>query len=263
MNYGLYLAASGALTSLHRLDVAANNLANASTPSFKKDYALLKARPAARIEDDLPFLPSNLLLERLGAGPLLDRTRVDFTPGAVQKTGNPLDVAIQGEGFLLVRAPASPDEAGDDAGLRFTRDGRLTLDGAGRLVQAATGLPVLDVNDQPIFLGSAADVRIEADGDIVQGGRAVARLQIARPPDSAALTKEGQGLYRASPQAIVNRQPAAGTLLQGALEQANVDPIQATMAVSKAAGAVASNVSMIRAFDQLMDRAINGLGRVG
>lgn len=68
MYYGIQLAASGALTSLYRTDVLANNLANINTAGFKPDMVYTRQRDTARVEDDLPFLPTDDLLERLGAG---------------------------------------------------------------------------------------------------------------------------------------------------------------------------------------------------
>jgi len=263
MNYGMYVSAAGLLTGLSRMDTAANNLANTNTPAFKRDYAPLQQRDAARIEDDLPFLDSNALLERLGAGPLVGATKTDYSPAAPEPTGNPLDLAIRGEGFFVVRGPAGSDETGDNAGLRFTRDGRFTRDANGRLVMATTGLPVLDINNKPIFLGDNGAVKIDASGAITQAGRVIAQIQIARPPDSASLHKIGDGIYAASAQAMATRRPVPGTLLQGAIEQSGINPIDAMMAVNNAGGAVRANVNMIRAHDEIMDRAINQFGRIG
>src|SRR5881396_1878551 len=103
MSYGLQISASGVMTSLFAQDVYANNLANIDTPGFKADIPSIMPRQAVRQEDGLPFLPSNKLLERLGGGVLLNPNRVDFTQGSFKDTGNPLDLAISGDGFFVVR----------------------------------------------------------------------------------------------------------------------------------------------------------------
>ena len=68
MNYGMYISASGALTSMHRLDALTNNLANVNTVGFKPHTPAVKQRDVARVEDDMPLADSNAMLERLGGG---------------------------------------------------------------------------------------------------------------------------------------------------------------------------------------------------
>lgn len=103
MNYGLQISASGVLTSMYRQDVLANNLANMSTVGYKPDVPTTMLRDPARIEDDLGFMPSNDLIERLGAGVLSAPNRVSFAQGALETTNRPMDLAIEGDGFFVVR----------------------------------------------------------------------------------------------------------------------------------------------------------------
>ncbi|NJL35078.1 MAG: hypothetical protein HC893_16000 [Chloroflexaceae bacterium] len=87
MYYGIQLSVSGILTNLYKTDVAANNLANASTTGFKPEVATSKFRESAREEDGLGNYPSNELLERLGGGVHLQRNRTDHSQGGLERTG--------------------------------------------------------------------------------------------------------------------------------------------------------------------------------
>jgi flagellar basal body rod protein FlgG len=258
MNYGIQLSASGALTAMYRQDVAANNLANMDTAGFKPDIAATRQRPVVREEDSVWNLPSNALLERLGGGLLLAPNRVDFGQGALQRTGNSLDVAIQGDGFMVVRDDT--DTSGDR--LRLTRDGRLTRDRNGRLVSAATGQPVLDPQNRPIRIPDGPQVVIEENGLIRQGKETIGQIALIDVPDRAKLTKLGNSLFNAPADAINARTPSTGALKQFHIEQSGVDEFRALMAVSSAAREVETNIGMIQSQDRMIERAISSLGRV-
>ncbi|MEO1583013.1 MAG: flagellar hook basal-body protein [Planctomycetota bacterium] len=258
MNHGMYISASGALTSMHRLDALTNNLANVNTVGFKPHSPAVRQREAARIEDGLAFADSNAMLERLGGGVQLVPTRIGFTQGALQETGNPLDVAVNGDGFLMVRG----DRNGDTAELRLTRDGRLSLDGNGTLVQSTTGRPVLSVGNQPIRLDPAKQVVIDGNGAVLQDGLEVSRIRFVDVPDRQRLDKRGDGLFGMSADAQESLAPATGLIVQGSVESSTVDEIGALMKVQAAAGDARSNLAMIEYHDRLMDRAVNRLGRV-
>jgi flagellar hook-basal body protein len=150
MNYGLYVSAAGALTSLHRQDVVANNLANLNTVGFKPDSVFTKTRLPERLESGQSFADPQYLLEQLGGGQHLHPTFISFRQGDLAETHNDLDVAIMGEGFFAVQAGSGPDS------IRLTRDGRFTLNTDGELVMSTSGMRVLDVNDEPIRLNRNA-----------------------------------------------------------------------------------------------------------
>jgi flagellar basal-body rod protein FlgF len=257
MSYGLQISASGAMTAMYRQDVFANNLANIDTVGFKPDIATSRPRDAARREDGLPFLPSNALLERLGAGTMLNPNLIDFSQGALKTTGNALDLAIQGDGFFVVRDET--DGATDR--VRLTRDGRFTRDRDGRIVSASTGMPLLDVNNRPIVLRNG-DVTIAGDGSVRQGGEVVARVQVTDVADRSRLTKLGHSLFAADDRALAARREGTGSVAQFAVEDSGADEIQTLMRLTSAAREVDSNLSMIQTHDRLMERAIASLGRV-
>ncbi len=258
MNYGLQISASGVMAALYRQDVLTNNLANLDSVGFKADIPATYLRPAAREEDGVHWLPSNGLLEKLGAGVLLAPNRVDFTQGSLEANQGPLDLAIQGEGFFLVRSEMD----GTSDRLRLTRDGRFSLDSRGRLVMASLGLPVLDIQNRPITLSDPKDVTIEPDGTVRQGDAIVARIQVTQVPDTGTLAKEGHSLFLAPNDALANRTPARGRIRQHAIERSGVDEVRAILEISSAAREVEANVGLMQQHDRMMERAINTLGRV-
>lgn len=265
MNYGYQLAASGIMTAMYRQDVAANNLANVETAGFKPDSSFTIPRQAARIEDRLSHLPSNTMLERLGAGVLLAPNSTSFTQGSLVRTGNDLDVAIRGEGFLTVSAGTGTGRGGAQQ-VRLTRDGRLTLNDRGELVTVTGGHNVLSDAGRPITLEAGEKVVIDGDGTIRQGGAEVARIRLANVPDKRQLRKVGHNLYAASNAALNSRfglgTSGVGELVQGHIEGSAVDTIKAMMAVQSAASAVSSATRIMSVHDEITGRLISSLGRV-
>ena len=261
MYYGIQLSVSGILTSSYRTDALANNLANANTTAFKPVSAIAKQREAVRVEDGAAHLPSNAMLERLGAGAHPAANRTEFTQGAIQRTGGDLDLAIQGDGFFVLRD--SSDQATD--ALRLTRDGRMLRNADGTLVHAQSGLPVLDTNGNTINVPQrgpgGAEVTIDDRGNIRIGGRRVAQVEFVDIPDQDRLERIGRTLYQPTAQQLDSATPATGRIEQGAVEASAVDPITAMMGVTDAAGAISTNTRMVDFQDRMIDQAINTFGR--
>ena len=139
----------------------------------------------------------------------------DFSTGSVRDTGRPLDVALQGDGWLVVQTPR---------GERYTRAGSLTIDASGQLVTPHGDLVVGDGG--PITLrGGASDVLIGDDGTVSVKGQSAGRLKIVRFKDpQTALVKEGETLFAAA--GSERPAEAVGTrVTQGALEQSNVNVV--------------------------------------
>ena len=256
MNYGLYLAASGVSTNMARLDVLSNNLSNVNTVGFKPLSAPTRARDVVRVEDGLQHMRSDRMLERLGAGVMPAPTMVRDRQGALTETGRPLDVAIQGDGFLVARAGEG------EAGLRLTRDGRLAMDGDGTLRLAGSGSAVLDDRGQPIRVDPSRRMEIRGDGVVLQDGGAVARLRVATVADPTALRPMGEGLYASRDGSPLGLRAAEGVVRQGMVEGSAVDPVRTLMGINRAGSASRSNLRVIDLINQNMQSAINRFGRV-
>lgn len=208
---GLVSSLSGTLAQAKRVEKIANNLANADTVGFKADHLIFEeALQGAHIPDersDLPERPytDTELLSRAG-----DERRValfgaeftDLRAGQFRATQNPLDIAIEGNGFLEVLTPD---------GIRLTRAGSLTLDAAGRLVNRdgflilGAGAPGANPETRAIVLGSQSLVQIDADGQIyssqANGGTPLGRLALVQVENPAALKKQAGQLFEALPDA--------------------------------------------------------------
>jgi flagellar basal body rod protein FlgG len=255
MNYGLYLSAGGALASMHRENVLANNLANLNTIGFKPDHVDARQRLPARLEDAASFADPQMLLEQLGGGLLVEPTRVGLDQGALIASGRSLDVAIDGEGFFVV-APRAGAAASEE---RLTRDGRWTTGPGGALTTEA-GLLVLDEVHRPIQVDPALPVAIDAGGAISQEGAIVAQLRIVAVGDGRDVAKAGANLLRLRDGAAVRA--ASGRVRQGHTEASAVDPILTMHAMMSAAKAAQSNLKMMQYHDQVLGQAFNTFGRV-
>ena len=243
---------------MYRQDVAANNLANINTAGFKPDIACLRTRDAATIEDGLSALPSNTLLEKLGAGVMLAPNRINQTQGSIQTTGDSMHAAIKGEGFFVIRDAADKDTNR----VRLTRDGRFARNSNGRLVLSGTGQPVLDSTDKPIEIPDSAPFTIQPSGAIIQKGQEIAQLQVIEVSDKSRLKKVGEGLFAADADTISSRRRASGQVVQGAIEASAIDEVRALLDVQAASRDVEGNISMMKAHDRTIDRAINQFGRL-
>lgn len=257
MNYGLYLSAAGALTSSHRQDVAANNLANVNTVGFKPQLAAAQARPAEAQEDFAPFGTGQQLLERLGGGTVIAPSRVSLAAGPINPSGNPLDAALpQANAFFTVENAETPGVPA------LTRDGRFLVSDAGELV-TPSGARVLGDNGAPIQVPAGVPVQLEADGRVTAGDLDVGRLGVVELADADASKLRAIGGNRfglvggAATTAV-----AAPVLEVGAIEGSASNPIQQLSAMMLATQATTSNLRLIEQHDLLMDRAINTLGRV-
>ena len=258
MNYGLYLSASGVMTNMYRQDVFANNLANVHTHAFKEDLPELRQRRPEAIEAQLGMEVSHELLDRLGGGVFAGPQRFDMTAGPMTETGNPLDVALKEEGRFFAVSTNDPQTGAQQ--VHLTRDGRFMRNEAGELVTAA-GARVLDVNDDPIVLAADATARIDPAGRVLQNGQPVAQLQVAEVNDPQQLEKRGTNLFAfdgPDPRQILDNPRVHAGFIEGS----GVNPITALMRMIAATKSVSGNADMIRHHDNLMDLAVNRLGRV-
>ncbi len=259
MNYGLYLSASGVLSNTYRQDVFANNLANAETVGFKPDMPSVRQRDPESVEDQLGYGMSDALMDRLGGGVLAGTQRINFTAGAHRQTGTPLDVALIEKNQFFAVQSINPDTG--EAQARLTRDGRFTLNSARELV-TQSGQRVLDASDNPIVIDGQGKAAIGPGGQVLLNGEQVAQLQVARVADLEGLTKLGDGLFTMTGQDT--RQVVDNPSIRpGFIEASGVDPITTMMQIVAATKAATGNANMIRYHDQLLDRAVNTLGRVG
>ena len=256
MNYGMYLAATGAMTNIYKQEVMANNLANANTVAYKPDMVYTRQRLPERLESGGG--DPQRLLEQLGGGHLLSPTRINLTQGGFTDTGNDLDMAINGEGFFVV----SSSGGANAEDLRLTRDGRFSLIATGELVMTGTGMKLLDIENMPIVLDRTATLQVRSNGELVQNGQVRATLRLATATDQRQLTKIGENLLTVNSTDPQSLRPADGKFVQGRVEESAVDPVMMLMAMIGAAKLASANLKMMQYHDQIIGQAVNKLGRV-
>ena len=167
------------------MEVIANNIANVDTVGFKRDLAVMQSRYAEAIEQGT-VSPGAGTINDIGGGVQFRETATDFSPGPLRKTGNPSDVALQGDGFFVV-------QKGQERLL--TRAGNFRLTAEGNLV-TQQGYPVLGEGNSPINISpTAGPWEIDASGSVSQSGTRQ-ELQIAKPASLGDLVKVGENLFR-------------------------------------------------------------------
>ena len=250
MIYGLYLSATGVMTSSYKEDVIANNLANSETIGFKRNDPQFRQRLTALQESRRPGDWSDSTLEGVGGGLLAMPTGIDFTQGAFDKTGSPLDAAIEGSGFFAVQ---------DQQQTRLTRDGRFSVSRDGSLV-TPTGHKVLDARGRPVTLAPDASTQIHDDGSISQNGQTVAKLGLFDIADHSTLVKVGQNLLAvADPNQL---KPATGSLHPEFLEGSNAEPTIELANLMDAQRQLEANANLIRTQDSTLQRLVNDVGKI-
>ncbi len=216
MENALLVGLSRQMVLARELDVVANNIANVNTNAFKADNSMFEQylMPVARENRfDVPDRQLSFVNDR--------GTWRSLRPGAIQHTGNPLDVAISGDGYLVVQTPN---------GERYTRDGALQINAQGQLV-TADGSPVLGDNGPIVFQTTDHSVAIAPDGRVtvtesgatnIESQRGRIRLVSFAAPGQ--LQKEGENQYSA-PAGVAAVPDTTSTLMQGSIEKSNVNGV--------------------------------------
>lgn len=256
---GMYTAASGMITDQRRLDVIANNLANASTAGYKRDTAVVQAFErflVVRKNDNAPGTSGDPAVGYLSFGTLLPHTSARLTTGSLRVTGNDLDVAIEGDGFFTVATPR---------GTRYTRNGSFRQDAGGFLV-TQEGHQLL-VGGRPVR-AAAGGFSIRPTGEVMADGRAVGNLDIVTSQELGTIRKEGDGFWtlalEGEPSALVIPDESSGNfkLKVGYLESSNVEPVLEMVEMMTIIRNYEANQRLIHAQDDALNKSVNEVGRI-
>jgi flagellar basal-body rod protein FlgF len=247
----MYIAYTGARNAERKMEQIANNLANVSSAGYKQDKSV-----------DQGVVPLNFAVgqdqvsisgEAPGA-PLLYRSTgaqyVDFSPGQMRATGNPLDAALDGDAFFTVATPG---------GERLTRAGNFHVDGAGSLV-TPSGEKVLG-NGGPIRVGDGV-LSISRDGQLSVGGAVVDTLKLRKVSDPQRLVKTGNNLFDVPKDLPLLAAGKDVTVNQGFLEESNVAAVQGMTEMIEASRMFEAYTKMMTTISELASKASNDLGRV-
>lgn len=273
----LWVPLSGAIAQQRKVETIANNVANANTPGFKKEQIVFKEyltqfEKGTDQDIDLPhkeWKPEDFY-RSYGAEHAkvkVDGTFTDFEQGQLTPTGNALDLALHGKGFFEILTPN---------GVRYTRQGALTINNQGQLV-TQSGNPVLsktDQNPQPVE-GTQAQLpspqeriitlppgrmTINLQGELLVNNQKLTDLSVVEFEDIQALRKEGNSHFiNKSPDNI--KQLVNTTVQQGFVEQSNVNAVQEMSELIKANRQFESIQKVIKVYDTISGKGVNEIGK--
>ncbi len=248
---GIYIAASGMMAQEAKQSAIANNLANVSTPGFKRDIAV--GESFSDIVSGFARSP----VGRLGMSTAITAVYSDHSPGSMASTENPFDLAIEGDGMFAIQT---------DTGIRYTRAGNFKLDAESYLV-TRDGHRVLGV-DGPIRVDGS--LVVQDDGGVYSDADFRGQLRVMIPTVGDVLVKVGGGLFRERDGAdgvagagMVQAKPGEARVVQGALESANVNVVREMVDMITGYRTYEAAQRALLSHDALLDKAVNEVGRVG
>lgn len=221
---------------MREMGVVANNIANSSTTGFRREGVVFSEYVAALGQD-----PSLSMAHASGR-------MVDLSQSTISQTGGSFDFAIQGEGFFLIETPD---------GNRLTRAGSFTPSAEGELV-TPDGYRLLDAGGAPVFVPpDAKGVSLASDGTLSTGGQPIAQIGLWQPSDPLSLRHQTGTLFAAE-----DVEPAEGaTILQGMLEDSNVEPVAEISRMIEVQRAYELGQKFLDAEDERVRGVISTLGR--
>ncbi|PCJ66196.1 MAG: flagellar basal-body rod protein FlgF [Candidatus Hydrogenedentota bacterium] len=252
MIQGLYSAANGMMAVEDRQAVIANNIANATTPGFKRQLAVQKgfyqelvgtgAHPQLFNSEKAP-----------GGGLKVNETFTNYANGIVTETGNPLDLALIGPGFFEVDTPD---------GVRLTRSGRFSV-GENGFIVTGNGNRLLGVSGEPIDV-SGGMVQIDEAGNVYVNDEIRDQLSILEFDDPHALSREGYTLFRAADAVLASSRQAESTIIapqsiEGSNVQLPVEMVNMMMALR----AYAANQQVLQSVSETTGKLIDQVGGQG
>jgi flagellar basal-body rod protein FlgF len=244
MGNAIYVGLSRQMLLQRELDIVANNLANVDTAGFKFEKLMANTD---EVTTPAPGGGAPTPVDFVAAAGVAR----DYTQGPLTQTGSPLDVAIDGKGFFQISTSSGP---------RYTRDGRFKLDPTGRLVtqdgnavQGDGGDIVLDPKKGPVTIAD--------NGEISQSGEIVGKLTAVTFDSLAALSKDGNNLYR-NDSNLAPQPSTSAQLKQGMLEGSNVQPVSQITRLIEINRAYDAVASMMASSGQLANSAVQRLGAV-
>ncbi len=244
MDNSLLVSLSQQLAAYRAMDVIANNLANASTPGFKREAAKFEEfishmRPA---EGQTGTQTVSFVKE---AGILRDTSQ-----GSIERTGAMYDMALSGKGFFVVQTPQ---------GVRYTRDGHFNLDANGQIV-TTDGHALQGDGGAITITPDDGDIAIAPDGTLSGKTGQLAKVRIVDFADAATgMTKEGGNLYSTDQTPIV---PTGTTLKQRMLESSNVQPVIEISRMIEVMRSYEATATLSKSHEDLKRQAIEKLGRM-
>lgn len=242
---GVYTATSGMNADLHKMDVIANNLANADTPGFKREVIVQKSF-SSLLEENINGMP-NL------TGTYVDKTNTDFSQGAAVFTGRKLDVYVSEMNFMTVET---------NQGEGYTKNGSLKVLANGDLATSSGNL-VLG-SGGPINIGEASDISISQDGYIYADGEALDQLKIVNIDNTDSFNRIEGSIFTPSDKSNKPQASEDFIVKQNFLEASNVNGsgvIKEMVNMIKVQRHYETCQRMVLKQDEILNRSINEIAR--
>ncbi len=240
---GMYKAASAMIPRIRQQETIANNLANASAAGYKKDMVFTRELSKAQAKT----APKKNDWQT----PMIDQVYTDYDQGPMDQTNNPLDLAIDGDGFFVIQDPTTEE-------MYLTRGGNFSVSPDGFL-STADGMRVMS-DGGPIAL-EGGDVTVSETGQVAVNEAPVANIRVAEPDDTGKLTKVGENAFNI-PDGIELRAAVHFAIRQGYLESSNVDAVKEMVDMIVSFRGYESDAQALKMQDGTLDKLMNNVGRV-
>ena len=267
MNRGIYEAASGMLVQETHLDVITNNLANVDTPGYKRrisatsDFSALMDRIEKVSEDgetkittilpaDMPF-KGREVIGGLSLAAVFSEDVMDTFPGVLKTTENPLDIAIDGQGFFAV--------ADENDNTFYTRDGSFEVDSNGNVVNSE-GLMLQGEGGQ-INIGNASHVEVNPSGQIIADGQVVGRVTVYTFENPTYMRHASRNLLTPTEQSGEAEQRENVRIWSGALEMSNVEVVTEMARMIEAQRIYEGASKALMTHDEMTSRLVTAFSR--
>lgn len=231
---GFQFSKNGLESKSRAIEVIANNLANVSSVGFKRSDIFSQSLRDAQTNSRAEPMP---------------REVIDFAQGAIQVTGNPMDLALEGGGFFSIET---------NEGIRYTRQGNFKLDSQG----------FLTTPNGDYVLGDSGRIRVEGemrfsdDGKVFINGEQSDQLDIVNISDKSKLFRAGNGLFGVSDERAVSEVPEGTKVRAGSLEASNVNAIEEMVKLIETYRQFEADQRALKAQDESLNKAVNDVGRV-
>ena len=238
MEMSLHVASAGQRNLQEQLSVVANNIANSTTAGYRAEIVDFKALVSRSPSEDVHF-------------PQVAKLYPSVQQGSLDRTDNPYDIAISGDGWFAIQTPA---------GTAYTRDGRLTVNGFGEL-QSIEGFPILDSGGAPIQLNNTSSApEIAGDGRIIIGGRTVGNIGIFEMPPENMTSRFSNSAFLASVPGVAVIPGSGVSINQGFIESSNVNPLNEMANLITISKSYSSVSTLIGHVDKALGKSVEILG---
>jgi len=247
MSGTIFMATSGAEAQRIHMQILSNNLANINTAGFKEDRMVFRVPDdALNAGADQGRTQGGVATLRSAAIPVTAHT--DYSMGPIQRTGNPFDIAIEGEGFFSIQT---------DQGVRYTRNGAFTVNPEGML-STSDGDPVMGEGGEITIDG--AEVHFDGSGNVIVDGAVIDKLRIVKISEPEGLRKIGKTLFQLDESKATEETLEYSGVQQGFLEGSNVNAVKVMTELIEVQRGYESYQKMIQTMGEMASRVISGVG---